>query len=230
MTYKIGDRVRYTGGEPSYNEPRHVGKLGTVTGTTGSKMTSVSWDDYVDGVLFSSPSPGGVYNGNIALANSFEMTKDPHIGEQITRAEWGAKPPVHGKDETFVSNIPADDPRVRFVAEELKRQSDMNSLGLTFTQLAQIAITSLREYLVATAPPKPVEKEYRITLIATDPHRKIQAIKEVRNVTDLGLKEAKDFVEGRLPRLLTVTDSVMEANSISETFTYIGASVSITEV
>lgn len=38
--------------------------------------------------------------------------------------------------------------------------------------------------------------EFNVILVACDPAKKIAAIKEVRALTGLGLKEAKDLVEG----------------------------------
>ncbi len=45
------------------------------------------------------------------------------------------------------------------------------------------------------APPEEEKDEFDVTLIAAG-EKKIQVIKEVRSLTSLGLKEAKDLVDG----------------------------------
>jgi uncharacterized protein (TIGR02996 family) len=44
-----------------------------------------------------------------------------------------------------------------------------------------------------------VGKRYELLLLGYTPTQKISTIKMVRELTGIGLKEAKDFVEGRLP-------------------------------
>jgi len=56
--------------------------------------------------------------------------------------------------------------------------------------------------------------------------KKIQAIKVVREVTGLGLKEAKDFVES-CPKMVKEGLSKEEADALKEKFETVGASVTI---
>ena len=58
-------------------------------------------------------------------------------------------------------------------------------------------------------------------------NQKIKVIKEVRAVTSLGLKEAKDFVDGDLPAAIKEDVSEEEANKIKEQVESAGAKVEI---
>jgi len=56
--------------------------------------------------------------------------------------------------------------------------------------------------------------------------QKIQVIKVVREVTNLGLKEAKDFVDN-VPKVLKENVSKEEAEAIKAKFAEVGATVEI---
>ncbi|MDR2134176.1 MAG: 50S ribosomal protein L7/L12 [Treponema sp.] len=68
--------------------------------------------------------------------------------------------------------------------------------------------------------------EFNVILKAFDDTKKIAVIKEVRAVTGLGLKEAKDLVEGA-PKPLKENVSKEEAAKIKETVTAAGGTVEI---
>ncbi|OQA64574.1 MAG: 50S ribosomal protein L7 [Spirochaetes bacterium ADurb.Bin269] len=79
----------------------------------------------------------------------------------------------------------------------------------------------------AAAAPAEEQTEFTVTLkaLAAD-DKKISVIKEVRTITGLGLKEAKDLVEG-LPKTLKENVSKEEANKIKESITAAGGVVEI---
>ena len=82
---------------------------------------------------------------------------------------------------------------------------------------------------VAAAAPaeKPAEKtEWTVVLEAFDPARKINVIKVVRELTGLGLKEAKDLVDGA-PKPVKEKVSKEEAQSIKQKLEENGATVEI---
>ncbi len=60
----------------------------------------------------------------------------------------------------------------------------------------------------------------------TDPSKKINVIKEVRAITNLGFKEAKDLVEGA-PKPVKGTAPKDEANAIKKKLEDAGAKVSL---
>ena len=68
--------------------------------------------------------------------------------------------------------------------------------------------------------------EFNVILKAFDDTKKIAVIKEVRAVTGLGLKEAKDLVEGA-PKPLKENVSKEEATKIKDTVTAAGGTVEI---
>ena len=78
----------------------------------------------------------------------------------------------------------------------------------------------------AAAAPAEEKTEFTVILKAFDDTKKIAVIKEVRAVTGLGLKEAKDLVEGA-PKPLKENVSKDEAAKIKEALTAAGATVEI---
>ncbi|MDR2211278.1 MAG: 50S ribosomal protein L7/L12 [Spirochaetaceae bacterium] len=68
--------------------------------------------------------------------------------------------------------------------------------------------------------------EFTVVLKAFDETKKIPVIKEVRAVTGLGLKEAKDLVEGA-PKTMKENVSKEEAAKIKEQITAAGGTVEI---
>ena len=78
----------------------------------------------------------------------------------------------------------------------------------------------------AAAPAAEEKTEFNVILKAFDETKKIAVIKEVRAVTGLGLKEAKDLVEGA-PKPLKEGVSKDEAGKIKEVITAAGGTIEI---
>jgi len=78
----------------------------------------------------------------------------------------------------------------------------------------------------AAAPAEEEKTEFNVILKAFDDAKKIAVIKEVRAVTGLGLKEAKDLVEGA-PKPLKEGVSKDEAAKIKDVITAAGGTVEI---
>jgi len=78
----------------------------------------------------------------------------------------------------------------------------------------------------AAAAPAEEKTEFNVVLKAYEDSKKIAVIKEVRAVTGLGLKEAKDLVEGA-PKTLKENVSKEEAAKIKEQVTAAGGTVEI---
>jgi len=78
----------------------------------------------------------------------------------------------------------------------------------------------------AAAPAAEEKTEFNVILKAFDESKKIAVIKEVRGVTGLGLKEAKDLVEGA-PKPLKEGVSKDEAAKIKDVVTAAGGTVEI---
>ncbi len=77
----------------------------------------------------------------------------------------------------------------------------------------------------AAAAPVEEKTEFQVVLAAAG-EKKINVIKEVRAITGLGLKEAKDLVEGA-PKTLKEAVSKAEAEEIKKKLTAEGATVEI---
>ena len=78
----------------------------------------------------------------------------------------------------------------------------------------------------AAAAPVEEKTEFTVILKAYDDSKKIAVIKEVRAVTELGLKEAKDLVEGA-PRPIKENIPKEEAEKIKKSVTDAGGTVEI---
>src|SRR5438270_7947877 len=79
----------------------------------------------------------------------------------------------------------------------------------------------------AAPPEKPAEKtEFTVSLDGFDAAKKINVIKVVREITGLGLKEAKDLVEGA-PKAVKENISKDEAEALKKKLEEGGAKVSL---
>jgi large subunit ribosomal protein L7/L12 len=80
---------------------------------------------------------------------------------------------------------------------------------------------------VAAAAAAPVEEQTEFTVIlAAAGDKKINVIKEIRTITGLGLKEAKDLVEGA-PKTIKENATKDEAATIKKTLEEQGATVEV---
>src|ERR1700674_5709286 len=80
---------------------------------------------------------------------------------------------------------------------------------------------------VGVAAAAPVEEQTEFTVVLTAiGEKKIEVIKEVRAITGLGLKEAKDLVEGA-PKTVKIGVNKDEAAKIKATLEKVGAKVEL---
>lgn len=79
----------------------------------------------------------------------------------------------------------------------------------------------------AAGPAAAVEEQTEFTVILADGgEKKINVIKEIRTITGLGLKEAKDLVEGA-PKMVKEGISKADAEAIKKTLEGAGAKVEL---
>ncbi len=78
----------------------------------------------------------------------------------------------------------------------------------------------------AAAPAAEEQTEFNVSLVSFPADKKINIIKVVREVTALGLKEAKDLVEA-VPKVLKEAVNKSEAEAIRKKFDEVGAKVEI---
>ncbi len=90
---------------------------------------------------------------------------------------------------------------------------------------APVAVAAAGGAPAAGAEAAEEQTEFTVVLAATG-DKKINVIKEVRAITGLGLKEAKDLVEGA-PKAVKEGASKEEANKIKEQLESAGATVEL---
>jgi len=64
-----------------------------------------------------------------------------------------------------------------------------------------------------------------VKLVSFDAAKKILVVKEVRALTQLGLKEAKEFVESALPKVIKKAVPAADAEAMKEKLLAAGAEV-----
>ena len=96
---------------------------------------------------------------------------------------------------------------------------------LGVTAAAPVAVAAAPGAAAAAAAPAEEKTEFTVVL-ANAGANKIQVIKELRALTNLGLKEAKDLVEGA-PKTVKEGASKDEANSIKAKLEAAGAKIEI---
>ena len=90
---------------------------------------------------------------------------------------------------------------------------------------APVAVAAAAPAAAAAAPAEE-KTEFDVILAGFDAAKKIGVIKEVRGVTGLGLKEAKDLVEGA-PKALNEAVSKDEAEKIKAALEAAGAKIEV---
>ena len=98
-------------------------------------------------------------------------------------------------------------------------------LGVSAAAAAPVAVAGGGGAAAAAAPAAEEKTEFSVILTAAGAN-KINVIKAVREVTSLGLKEAKDLVDGA-PKPIKEGVSKEEAETIKKKFTDAGASVEV---
>jgi len=107
-------------------------------------------------------------------------------------------------------------------AELVKRLEEV--LGVSAAAAAPVAVAGAGAAAGAAAPAEE-QTEFSVVLTAVGAN-KINVIKAVREVTSLGLKEAKDLVDGA-PKAIKEGVSKEEAETIKKKFTEAGATVEV---
>ena len=98
-------------------------------------------------------------------------------------------------------------------------------LGVSAAAVAPVVMTGAAGAGAAAAAPAEEKTEFTVVLTAAGAN-KINVIKAVREVTSLGLKEAKDLVDGA-PKTVKEGVSKEEAENIKKKFTEAGATVEV---
>ena len=119
------------------------------------------------------------------------------------------------------------------VVEYISNLSLLDASKLVKTLEEKLGVSAAAPVAVAAAAPAaaaaaPAEEktEFDVILAGFDAAAKIAVIKEIRGITGLGLKEAKDLVEGA-PKTIKEAVSKEEADKIKATLEEAGAKVEV---
>ena len=118
------------------------------------------------------------------------------------------------------------------IVDELSSLTVLEAAELAKLLEAKWGVSAAAAVAVAAAPAAagaaaPVEEKTEFTVVlAAAGDKKIEVIKEVRAVTGLGLKEAKDLVEGA-PKPVKEGVTKEEAEKIKATLEKVGAKVEL---
>jgi large subunit ribosomal protein L7/L12 len=124
--------------------------------------------------------------------------------------------------------------KVDKIVEEIKELTllEASELVKTLEEVLGVSAAAAAPVVVAGAAgagaaPAPAEEKTEFTVVLTAVgSNKINVIKAVREVTSLGLKEAKDLVDGA-PKPIKEAVSKEEADNIKKKFTEAGATVEV---
>jgi len=108
-------------------------------------------------------------------------------------------------------------------AELVKKLEEV--LGVSAAAAAPVAVAGVGAGAPGAAAPAEEQTEFSVVLTAVGAN-KINVIKAVREVTSLGLKEAKDLVDGA-PKPIKEGVNKEEAEAIKKKFTEAGATVEV---
>jgi len=118
------------------------------------------------------------------------------------------------------------------VKDYLKNLSLLDAAALVKELEAELGVSAAAPVAVAAAPaaggaaPAPVEKDEFSVVLTAAGDKKIQVIKVVRELTGLGLKEAKDLVDGA-PKAVKEGLNKAEAEEVKKKLEEVGGSVEL---
>lgn len=87
-------------------------------------------------------------------------------------------------------------------------------------------VAPITQTIVEKEPEAEAQTEFSVTLVSVDPAKKIAVIKEIRTLTQLGLKEAKEFVD-TAPKVIREAASKVDADAMKEKIEAAGGVVEI---
>src|SRR5208283_3726973 len=142
--------------------------------------------------------------------------------------------PEQGSSQSFGSNPYKETPEManlEKIVDELSSLTVLEAAELAKLLEAKWGVSAAAAVAVAAAPAAaaaaPVEEKTEFTVVlAAVGDKKIEVIKEVRAITALGLKEAKDLVEGA-PKPVKEGIGKEEAEKIKAALEKVGAKVEL---
>ena len=167
--------------------------------------------------------PRGVWKPGDIVAN--EERKNGHY---IIKGPHGDKfdaPP--GKHWGFQQETMEESEKVQGIINTIKELNVLELSQLVKALETEFGVTAAAPMAMAAAPAAEVEEKSEFTVILKSfGANKINVIKAIREVTNLGLKESKDMVEGA-PKTVKEAVNKQEAASIKEKLEAAGATVEV---
>ena len=118
--------------------------------------------------------------------------------------------------------------KITAMIEEIKALTvlELSELVHALEEVFGVSAAAMAAPAAAAAAPVEEKTDFDVILAGFDAAKKIGVIKEVRGVTGLGLKEAKDLVEGA-PKALKEAVSKEEAEKIKAALEAAGAKIEV---
>lgn len=134
------------------------------------------------------------------------------------------KPASERVDRIFDKILQLDTVEVHLLTELINEKMGIRPM----TAAQRAAMSSGGNSKAATAAAEPVEEKkiFDVKLTGFDASGKIKVIKEIRSITGLGLKEAKELVEG-VPKVIKKDIKMDEAEDIKAKLEAVGATIEI---
>ena len=115
---------------------------------------------------------------------------------------------------------------VESILESIEKLTLLEAAELVKAMEEKFGVSAAAPVAVAAAPADDADAEVSVVLASVPADKKIAVLKEVRTLTGLGLKEAKDLVEAA-PKAVKENIKKDEAESIKKTLEAAGAVVEI---
>jgi large subunit ribosomal protein L7/L12 len=142
------------------------------------------------------------------------------------RASYEARNTILGEDNMAATKEEILEAIASMTVLEVSELVKMMEEKFGVSAAAPVAVAAVGAAPGGAAPAAEEKTEFNVILKAFDDSKKIAVIKEVRAVTGLGLKEAKDLVEGA-PKPLKEGVSKDEAGKIKEAITAAGGTIEV---
>ena len=115
---------------------------------------------------------------------------------------------------------------IEAILESIEKLTLLEAAELVKAMEEKFGVSAAAPVAVAAAPPEDADAEVNVILASVPADKKIAVLKEVRGITGLGLKEAKDLVDGA-PKAVKEGVKKEEAEAIKKQLEAAGATVEI---
>ena len=115
---------------------------------------------------------------------------------------------------------------IEAILESIEKLTLLEAAELVKAMEEKFGVSAAAPVAVAAAPAEDADAEVNVILASVPADKKIAVLKEVRGITGLGLKEAKDLVDGA-PKAVKEGVKKEDAEAIKKQLEAAGATVEI---